>query len=168
VTNSTLAIHHWEAQMDLADLMSRDAVFCCFDVATKKQALEQLASAAAHAAGIDPKDLFNSLLQRERLGSTGLGRGIAVPHVHVRGLNRIVCHFAKLIKPVDFEAPDNLPVDLLFLLLSPEHASGDHLKALARISRLVRDTATIDRLRLAKNADSLREVLLPKKEPHAA
>lgn len=154
--------------MDLGDLMTGDAVFCCLKVANKKQALEELALAAEPMTGIGHKELFNSLLQRERLGSTGLGRGIAVPHVHVRGLNRIVCLFAKLSTPVDFEAPDNQPVDLLFLLLSPEHASGDHLKSLARISRLVRDTATIERLRAATDADGLRHVLLPKKAPHAA
>jgi nitrogen PTS system EIIA component len=154
--------------MDLGDLMTRDAVFCCLKVANKKQALEELAVIAAPLTGIDSKALYNSLLQRERLGSTGLGRGIAVPHVHVPGLKRIVCHFAKLSTPIDFESPDNQPVDLLFLLLSPEHASGDHLKSLARISRLVRDTVTIDRLRAATDADGLRHVLLPQKAPHAA
>jgi nitrogen PTS system EIIA component len=154
--------------MNLSDLMTRDAVFCCLKVASKKQALEELAQTAAPQIGIDAKDLFNSLLQRERLGSTALGRGIAVPHVHVPGLKRISCHFAKLATPVDFDAPDNQPVDLLFLLLSPEHASGDHLKALARISRLVRDVPTIDRLRAAKDVNGLRHVLLPTKEPHAA
>lgn len=159
--------------MDLGDLMTRDAVFCCLRVANKKQALEELAQAAAPLTGIESKELFNSLLQRERLGSTGLGRGIAVPHVHVRGLKRIVCLFAKLATPVEFEAPDNQPVDLMFLLLSPDHASGDHLKTLARISRLVRDTATIERLRAAKDVEGLRKVLLPKtptgeKAPHAA
>jgi nitrogen PTS system EIIA component len=154
--------------MDLEDLMTRDAVFCCLKVANKKQALEGLANAAAPLTGIDAKELFGSLLQRERLGSTALGRGIAVPHVHVRGMNRIVCHFAKLATPVDFDAPDNQPVDLLFLLLSPEHASGDHLKALARISRLVRDVPTIERLRAARDVDGLRELLLPRKAPFAA
>ena len=154
--------------MDLGDLMTRDAVLCCLRVANKKQALEELAQAAAPLTGIQSKELFNSLLQRERLGSTGLGRGIAVPHVHVRGLKRIVCLFAKLATPVDFDAPDNQPVDLMFLLLSPDHASGDHLKSLARISRLVRDTATIERLRAAKDVEGLRHVLMPKKAPHAA
>ena len=155
--------------MNLGDLMTAGAVSIALKASTKKQALEELAVGAAPLAGIDSKELFNSLLQRERLGSTGLGRGIAVPHVHVRGLDRIVCHFARLAKPVEFDAPDNQPVDLLFLLLSPEYASGDHLKALARISRLVRDTATMERLRAAKDVDSLRDVLLPRiAAPHAA
>jgi nitrogen PTS system EIIA component len=160
----------WDMSMNLGDLMTPDTVTFALKAASKKQALEELANNAAPLTGVDPKELFNSLLQRERLGSTALGRGIAIPHVHVRGLNRIVCHFARLAKPVEFEAPDNQPVDLLFLLLSPEHASGDHLKALARISRLVRDTVTIDRLRSARDVEALRAILLPtpKAAPHAA
>ena len=155
--------------MNLGDLMTPEAVFFALKAPSKKGALEELAASAAPLMGIDPKELFNLLLQRERLGSTGLGRGIAIPHVHVRGLNRIVCHFARLAKPVEFDSPDDQPVDLVFLLLSPDHASGDHLKALARISRLVRDTVTIDRLRAAKDVDALRSVLLPPMaKPHAA
>lgn len=154
--------------MDLSDLIFPGSISFALPAATKKQALEELARVAAPASKVDTKDLFNSLLQRERLGSTALGRGIAVPHVHVRGLTRIVCHFARLAKPIDFEAPDNQPVDLIFLLLSPEHASGDHLKALARISRLVRDTSAIDALRAAKNAETLRSMLIPAEAPHAA
>jgi nitrogen PTS system EIIA component len=155
--------------MNLGDLMTADAVFLSLKANSKKQALEELAMNVAGISGIDPKELFNSLLQRERLGSTALGRGIAVPHVHVRGLKRIVCYFARISKPVEFESPDNQPVDLLFLLLSPEHASGDHLKALARISRLVRDPLTIERLRSARDLETLRDVLLPARAaPHAA
>lgn len=147
--------------MDLGDLITRQSVFCCLQTANKKQALEELALAASSLTGISSKDLFTSILQRERLGSTALGRGVAVPHVHVHGLERTVCLFAKLASPVNFDAPDKHPVDLLFLLLSPDHASGDHLKSLARISRLVRDTGTIERLRAAKDADGLWRVLSP-------
>lgn len=154
--------------MNLGDLLTSDAIFGALAAGSKKQALEELAAHAAPLTGIDPRELFNSLLQRERLGSTGLGRGIAIPHVHVRGLNRIVCHFARLAKPVEFDAPDSQPVDLLFLLLSPEYASGDHLKALARISRLVRDTSMLERLRSAKDTDSLRAILLPPVAAHHA
>jgi len=154
--------------MDFSDLISPVSIVSALTATTKKQVLEELARAAAPIARVDAKDLFNSLLQRERLGSTGFGRGIAIPHVHVRGLNRIVCHFARLAKPVDFDAPDNQPVDLLFLLLSPDHASGDHLKALARISRLVRDNAMIDKLRAAKDDAMLRQLLIPTRTPHAA
>ena len=155
--------------MDLRDILSRDSVYCCLEVANKKLALEALANAAAPIAATDAKNLYNALLQRERLGSTGLGRGIAVPHVHVRGLKRTLCLFAKLASPIEFDAPDRQPVDLVFLLLSPDHASGDHLKSLARISRLVRDTAAIERLRSAQSVEALQRVLLlPTAEPHAA
>jgi nitrogen PTS system EIIA component len=156
--------------MNLGDLIEPNSIFDGLEATTKKQLLEALAARAAPLAGVDSRDLFTSLLQRERLGSTGLGRGIAIPHVHVRGLNHIICQFVRLPKPIDFEAPDHQPVDLIFLLLSPEHASGDHLKALARISRLVRDTTAIDRLRAAHDVAALRDVLLPPKKatPHAA
>jgi PTS system nitrogen regulatory IIA component len=148
--------------------MASDAVFYGIKAASKKQVLEELSASAGRLSGLDARDLFNALLQRERLSSTALGRGVAVPHVHVAGLDRIVCLFARLATPVDFEAPDKLPVDLVFLLLSPQHASGDHLKALARISRLVRETSTMERLRSARGVDALREVLLPTRAPHAA
>ena len=157
-----------EPHMTLNDLIAPGAIVHALAATSKKQALEELAQVAAPLAGIDAWELFNALLQRERLGSTALGRGVAVPHVHVRGLNRIVCHFARLAKPVEFDAPDHQPVDLVFLLLSPDHASGDHLKALARISRLVRDQSMIEQLRAAKDLAVLRNVLLPAKAPHAA
>lgn len=154
--------------MELHDLMASDAVFHGVRATSKKTVLEELAIAAARITGLESRDLFNALLQRERLGSTALGRGVAVPHVHVPGLDRIACSFMRLAAPVDFEAPDKQPVDLVFLLLSPQHASGDHLKALARISRLVRDAAAMERLRAARSVEALREVLLPTRAPHAA
>jgi nitrogen PTS system EIIA component len=159
----------WDNDMNLGDLIEPNSIFECGAVTSKKQVLEDLAARAAPLAGVDARDLFTSLLQRERLGSTGLGRGIAIPHVHVRGLDRMICQFIKLSPAIDFEAHDHQPVDLIFLLLSPEHASGDHLKALARISRLVRETSTIERLRSARDVGGLRSVLLPlTATPHAA
>lgn len=157
-----------EPGMDLNELLAPNAVFHGIKATSKKLVLDELAHSAATATGLDHRDLFNAVLQRERLGSTALGRGVAVPHVHVPGLDRIFCSFAKLAAPVDFEAPDKLPVDLVFLLLSPQHASGDHLKALARISRVVRDAPTMERLRAARSVDQLRDVLLPTRAPHAA
>lgn len=154
--------------MDLNDLLLPDAVFHGIKAPSKKLVLEEFAASAAAATGLPARDLFNALLQRERLGSTALGRGVAVPHVHVPGLDRMYCSFARLAAPVDFDAPDRLPVDLVFLLLSPQHASGDHLKSLARISRLVRDATTMERLRTARGVEQLRDVLLPRRAPHAA
>jgi PTS system nitrogen regulatory IIA component len=155
--------------MDLHDLLAPGGIIPSLKVTCKKQALQELANRAAEVTGLEPRHIFDTLLQRERLGSTGLGRGIAIPHVKFKQVKGIVCLFARLTEPIDFESHDGEPVDLVFLLIAPEHASGDHLKALARISRLVRDPATLERLRAAPDAASLKDVLLsPAAAPHAA
>jgi len=154
--------------MDLGDLLAPEGIIPSLKAKSKKQALQELASRAAEATGIDAREIFDTLLQRERLGSTGLGRGIAIPHVKFRSLKSIVCLFARLDEPIEFDSHDNEPVDLIFLLLAPEHASGDHLKALARISRLVREPATLERLRSAPSVDALRAVLTAPAASHAA
>jgi len=155
--------------MDLCDLLAPDGIIASLKVTSKKQALQELSAIAADRTGIDSREIFNTLLQRERLGSTGLGRGIAVPHVKLSGLTSIVCLFARLEVPIEFESHDNEPVDLVFLLLAPEHASGDHLKALARISRLVRVPSILDRLRAAPDEAGLRTALtMMTAAPHAA
>jgi PTS system nitrogen regulatory IIA component len=156
--------------MDLEDLVCEDAIIPALDADSKKQALQVLAAKASALTGdaIPARDIFDTLLQRERLGSTGLGRGIAVPHVKFKQLDRIYCLFARLKKPIDFDAVDNEPVDLVFLLLAPEHASGDHLKALARISRLLREPEISQRLRAAKDLHDIFRVLTEPATPHAA
>ncbi len=154
--------------MDLGDLLAPEGVIASLKAKSKKQALQELAQRASDISSIDQREIFDALLQRERLGSTGFGRGIAIPHVKFRSLKSIICVFARIETPIDFEAPDNEPVDLVFLLLAPEHASGDHLKALARISRLVRDPAMLERLRTAPDAKALREVLTSPATSHAA
>ncbi len=154
--------------MDLADILSQDAVLPPLKSANKKQALLDLADAAGRLTGIEPRDIFDALLQRERLGSTGLGRGIAIPHVKLKSLKRIVCLFARVATPIAFDSHDDEPVDLVFLLLAPEHAGGDHLKALARISRLVREPATLDKLRAAPDTAALYAVLAASPTSHAA
>lgn len=145
--------------MDLSDLLEPEGILPSLKAKSKKQALQELACKAGELTGLDQRDVFDTLLQRERLGSTGLGRGIAIPHVKFKALNRIVCLFARLPEPIEFESHDDAPVDLIFLLLAPEHASGDHLKALARISRLVREPATLEQLRTAQDIDALRTIL---------
>ena len=130
--------------MDLCDLLAPDGIITPLKVTSKKHALQELATIAAERTGLDSREIFNTLLQRERLGSTGLGRGIAVPHVKLAGLRNIVCLFARLEDPIDYESHDSEPVDLVFLLLAPDHASGDHLKALASISRVVREPSVLD------------------------
>ena len=154
--------------MDLGDLMTQAGILPSLRVKTKKQALHDLAAKAADITGLPARDILDTLLQRERLGSTGLGRGIAIPHVKFRSLKDIVCLFARLAEPIDFEAVDGQPVDLIFLLLAPEHASGDHLKALARISRLVRDAGALERLRAAKDEQALFVILTETAASHAA
>ena len=154
--------------MDLADILTPGGIIPSLKATSKKQALRDLSDRAAEMTGIEARQIFDTLQQRERLGSTGLGRGIAIPHVKFKSLKSIVCLFARLETPIDFESHDGEPVDILFLLLAPEHASGDHLKALARISRLVREPSTLERLRVAPDMAALRSVLLAPATSHAA
>ena len=145
--------------MDLGDLIAPEGVIPSLKVKSKKQALQELSAQAAKLTGLDQRDIFDTLLQRERLGSTGLGNGIAIPHGKLVALDRIVCLFARIDPPIDFEAIDGQPVDLVFLLLAPEGAGADHLKALARISRLLRDPVAIEKLRRSKGQAALYSVL---------
>jgi PTS system nitrogen regulatory IIA component len=154
--------------MDLGDLLAADGIVPTLKVKSKKQALQELATRAAAVTGLEFREIYDTLLQRERLGSTGLGRGVAIPHVKFRSLRNIVCIFARLEEPIDFDSLDGQPVDLVFLLLAPEHASGDHLKALARISRIVREPSMLERLRKAPSTNELRTVLSAAVAPHAA
>lgn len=154
--------------MDLTDLLAPGGIFPAFEATSKKQALLDLSARAAEITDLDPRVIYDTLVQRERLGSTGLGRGIAVPHVKLNGLSGIVCLFARLTQPIDFDSQDGEPVDLIFLLLAPEHAGGDHLKALAKISRLVREPAALERLRAASDLASLKRALTLPAASHAA
>ena len=154
--------------MDLGDLVTQEGIIPSLKATTKKQSLQELASHAEKLTGISQREIFDTLLQRERLGSTGLGRGLAVPHVKFRSLTEIVCIFARLDEPIDFEALDDDPVDLIFLLLAPEHASGDHLKALAKISRLLRQPEVSAQLRASRDIDSILSVLRTPATSHAA
>ena len=137
--------------MDLGDLIKPEGVIASLKAKSKKQVLHDLAQKAAEISGLDERTIFETLLQRERLGSTGLGRGIAIPHGKPAGLERIVCLFAHLESPIDFDATDGEPVELVFLLLAPEQAGADHLKVLARISRLLRDPLTIAKLKASRD-----------------
>jgi PTS system nitrogen regulatory IIA component len=154
--------------MDLGDLLATEGIIPSLAVTGKKQALQDLAARAAEMTGLEAREIFDTLLHRERLGSTGLGRGIAIPHVKFKALQGIVCLFARLPEPIDFDSHDSEPVDLIFLLLAPEHAGGDHLKALARISRLVREPLTLERLRSAPDAAALKRILTVPATSHAA
>lgn len=141
--------------MPLTDVLTPEAVLPALKAASKKQALQELAEQAAKLSGLPERDIFDALLQRERLGSTGIGNGIAIPHGKMGKIERLFGVFARLEKPIDFESLDGEPVDLIFLLLAPEGAGADHLKALSRVARSLRDPAIAQKLRKTKDANAL-------------
>lgn len=143
----------------MTDLLARDAIVHGLDVASKKQALQEIASLAARRTGIPEREVFDTLLQRERLGSTGVGNGIAIPHGKLVGLANLSAFFFTLAKPIEFEALDDRPVDLVFVLLAPEDAGADHLKALNKIARTVKQPGMTDKLREADSAAEIYDLL---------
>jgi nitrogen PTS system EIIA component len=145
--------------MPLTDLVSPQAIIPALRVNSKKQALQELAIRAAALCGRNEREVFEVLMQRERLGSTGIGGGIAIPHGKLARLDHLFGLFARLERPVDFDALDGQPVDLMFLLLAPEAAGADHLKALAQVARLLRDPETVRKLRESSDDESLYAVL---------
>jgi len=145
--------------MHLADIIDSGSVLPSLRVQSKKQLLQEVAQAASAVTGVDQRIIFETLLQREKLGSTGLGQGIAIPHGKIKSLSRVYGIFARLALPVDFDSVDGQPVDIVFLLLAPEHAGADHLKALAKISRLLRDSELVTKLRGTATAEGLFAIL---------
>ncbi|MCA0448822.1 MAG: PTS IIA-like nitrogen regulatory protein PtsN [Proteobacteria bacterium] len=141
--------------MELVDILVPNGVVANSRATSKKQILQDLARKAAELTGAEERAIFDVLLERERLGTTGVGNGIAIPHGKLGGLKRLWGVFARLEKPVDFEAIDEQPVDLVFLLLAPEGAGADHLKALAKVSRLLRDRRICEKLRGSEKSDAL-------------
>lgn len=146
--------------MDLSDLISENAIFPALKVSGKKQAIQALAERAAEQTAINEREIFDTLLQRERLGSTGVGGGVAIPHGKLPNIGRITGVFARLERAIDFEAHDEQPVDIIFLLLAPEGAGADHLKALAKIARVLRHNDVIHKIRATNNRDALYSLLL--------
>ena len=145
--------------MLLTDLVAPTAVIPALKVNGKKQALQELSARAAELTGLDERVVFETLMQREKLGSTGVGNGIAIPHGKLAKLPRMFGLFARLDRAIDFEALDGQPVDLVFLLLAPEGAGADHLKALARVARVLRDPDVASKLRDSRDTDALYSVL---------
>ena len=154
--------------MEIADLITPRSVVAQLRATNKKQALQELAKRAAAMTGIPERTIYDVLIERERLGSTGIGRGIGIPHGRLPGLDTLCGIFARLDRPVPFDAIDDQPVDLIFLLLAPEGAGADHLKALARVSRLLRDRTVCEKLRGTDNADALYALLIDRIPSHAA
>ena len=153
--------------MPLSDMITTNAIIPALRVANKKQALQDMSERAAELSGLPVREIFDSLIQRERLGSTGVGAGIASPHGKLPKVDRIFGIFARLEKPIDYEALDGAPVDLIFLLIAPEGAGADHLKALARIARALRDPALAAKLRATKDSSAL-FAMLSNKQSNAA
>src|SRR6187551_1485493 len=145
--------------MPITDLVAPEAILPALKVNSKKQALQELAAKAAVLTGQNERSVFEVLLQREKLGTTAVGSGVAIPHGKLPKLDRIFGMFARLERPIDFEAMDGQPVDLIFLLLAPEGAGADHLKALAKIARLMRDQDIVAKLRASRDAQALYAVL---------
>ena len=146
--------------MEIADLVTPAGVVPSLKATSKKQALQDLARRAAELTGEAERAIFDVLLERERLGTTGVGDGVAIPHGKLPDLPRLFGLFARLERPIDFEAIDEQPVDLIFLLLAPGGAGADHLKALARVSRLLRDRAIREKLRGSETAEALYALLV--------
>ena len=145
--------------MTITDLVAPEAILPALKVSSKKQALQELAAKAAALTGQNERSVVEVLLQREKLGTTAVGYGVAIPHGKLPKLEKLFGLFARLDRPIDFEAMDGQPVDLIFLLLAPEGAGADHLKALARVSRLLRNQQVTEKLRAAKSAEAIYAIL---------
>lgn len=154
--------------MEINDLLIPEGVVADLKATSKKQALQDLAKRAAEVSGLHERAIFDVLMERERLGTTGVGNGIAIPHGKLASLERLHGLFARLEQPIDFHAIDERPVDLIFVLLAPENAGADHLKALARISRLLRNNGICDKLRGTDSAEALFAILTESQEDRAA
>lgn len=155
--------------VEMADIVTPEGVI--LDVRScrsKRQVLKELARQAASLVGVNQQRLLDALMERERLGTTGIGHGIAIPHAKLDELDRVVGLFARLDHPVDFESMDEQPSDLIFLLLAPSSADTESLKALARISRLLRDATVRERLRQEQDRQAVYRTLTQRTEPHAA
>jgi PTS system nitrogen regulatory IIA component len=146
--------------MNIEDILEPGSVIANLHTTSKKQVLQELSKAAGEILKTDARQVFDILVERERLGSTGVGAGLAIPHGKLPGLDHLQGVFARLEKPVDFDSIDDEPVDLVFLLLAPEGAGADHLKALARVSRIMRDRAFCDKLRGSDSPDAIYALLI--------
>jgi len=153
--------------MQLADFLDCDAIKTSLPGGNKRSLLQQLANLAGQRIGVESSVISSALNEREQLGSTGFGQGVAIPHAKIEGLGEVYGLFVRLGEPVDYKAIDGRPVDLVFLLLSPPNAGAEHLKALAAISRVTRDGATLERLRGARSRDALAAVLMGADEREA-
>ena len=154
--------------MHLTEFLDFDAIKPGLSAGNKRSLLNQLANLAAGRLGLPAADILATITEREKLGSTGFGQGVAIPHGKVEGLAKVYCLFVRLSEPVGYKAVDRQPVDLVFLLLSPPDAGAEHLKALAAISRVIRHAPTLEKMRGARSRDALAAVIMGADERDAA
>ena len=154
--------------MNIGDLLDRGAISPRVTATNKRQVLKVVAELAARSFGLKPGDMLEALMAREAVGSTGVGYGVAVPHARVAGVTRLRGVFVRLEQPVEFGAVDDRPVDLIFALIAPPDASGEHLRALARVSRILRQAELREQLRKARSADAIHALLVQEARPSAA
>ncbi len=154
--------------MELADILAKRAVLCCTGVKTKRQLFEDLAERAAEITGHDAGEIAEAIINREELGSTGLGNGIAIPHGKIAGLKGVTALVARLDQPIDFDSVDDQPVDIVVMLLAPAGAGADHLKALSRVARLLRTESVIEELRAATDTGQLHAIFTAPVATHYA
>lgn len=145
--------------MNIADIISKEAVLNNVQASTKRELVQILSNKIANLSGVDERVVFDAVWERENLGSTGYGDGVAFPHARIEGLKKVSALFARLDEPVDFDSLDGKPVDLVFLLISPENSGADHLTALATLSRVLKTEGSCANLRKARNIDELYAVL---------
>ncbi|MFC3230426.1 PTS sugar transporter subunit IIA [Marinibaculum pumilum] len=154
--------------MELTDILTPEGVIPSLKAKSKKHALQEISHHAAEVTGIADRQILETLLKREKLGSTGIGKGVGIPHGKLAGLDRLHAMVARLDHPVEFDSADDVPVDVIIVLLAPEEASGDHLKALAKFSRLLRDPPLLEKLRSQTTADGIISVLTTERASNAA
>ncbi|WP_068878932.1 MULTISPECIES: PTS IIA-like nitrogen regulatory protein PtsN [unclassified Phenylobacterium] len=146
--------------MNIGELLDRGAISTRVSAANKKKALAVIAEIAGRNFGLEPAEVLEALSEREAAGSTGVGHGVGVPHARLEGLQRMRGIFVRLEQPVEFESVDDQPVDLLFALFAPKNAGAEHLRALARVSRLLRQSDLREQLRKARSADAIHALLV--------
>jgi PTS system nitrogen regulatory IIA component len=154
--------------MRLIDLLTPEAIVPSLKATNKKQAMLELSQKAAELSGLSAREIFDALLHRERLGSTGIGDGVAIPHGKLAKIKSIFGIFARLERPINFDALDGSPVDLIFALITPEAAGADHLKALACVARMLRDPSMAATIRSTRDASALYSLIAQSSKPHAA
>jgi nitrogen PTS system EIIA component len=154
--------------MPMTSFLHPDAVFTNVKMTSKKQLLQFMSEKAAEMTGIVERDIFDTIMQRERLGSTGVGNGIAIPHCKMKPATQLTGLFVRLDQPIDFEAIDDQKVDLVFMLIAPESAGADHLKALSKVARALRSAEIVDAIRRAPDSGIIYDILNPRETSAAA